>query len=91
MECILCREYFAPSTCDACWWAYWLRVARNFREDSSRPWLSLARNLFAIRLRVCVCTRKLTTITYYYYAPPFFFVCVCVCVRLLPATLLNFQ
>jgi len=42
MECIKCRCYFVPSTCDACWMDYCSRVAWDFREDGSRPRLSLA-------------------------------------------------
>jgi len=57
MECIVCRQYFAPSTCNACWRAYWSRVARNFQKDGSRSRPNLARNLFAACLRVIVCTR----------------------------------
>jgi len=56
MECIRCQRYFAPS-CDACWMAYWSRVAQDFREDGSRPQPSLARNPYAARLRVSVCIR----------------------------------
>jgi len=57
MECLVCRQYFAPSTCDTCWRAYWLRVAREHRDDGgpSRP--ALRRNLYAARLRVHLCTR----------------------------------
>jgi len=52
-----CQRYFAPSICDACWMAYWSRVARDFREDGSRSRPSLARNPYSVRLRMSLCTR----------------------------------